>query len=391
LNPITDITGQAGPANGMGSGGAPAGADAASGPSFDDVLAAPDHRRAREPTTPDAAPAGFASGNSPHPGGKQLPSAAAKTDGAKRLSEGAGQSTMSAERSAGMPQPVRGAAPASIPGTDAPQLDTRAVAQAIPARPILPFVASAHLARQDIASRVSDFGLEVGAVREVRGSALEPGEAAALRPFAGRIFPELALAEKLPAFPMELRDSLETTPGRTNPQLQLQGPVSGLGAALAAAYTDAGAARAGHLPAISVAPHDPAFGDQLAGRVTMMVRDGQSEARVQLNPPELGRLDIRIATDGDQARVLIMAQGADTRDAVEQALPRLREMLEQSGLQLSRFDVSNGSSSRHGGAGPFVDSGDGTDVEAEPADQALETEGRDRVAVVPTSLVDFYA
>ncbi|MDZ7784008.1 MAG: flagellar hook-length control protein FliK [Halioglobus sp.] len=309
-----------------------------------------------------------------------------RIDGAERLPEVDGKFAFTGPAA----EPVRGVAPASTPGTDAPQLDTRGVGQAVSARPVLPIVASANVVRQDIASRVPDSGLEAGAVREVRASALEPGESGALRQFAGRVFPELALGEKLPALPVELRDNVETTLGRSNPQVQSQGPVSGLGATLAAAYTDAGAAKAGHLPAINVAPQDPAFGDQLAGRVTMMVRDGQSEARVQLNPPELGRLDIRISTDGDQARIMVMAQGADTRDAIEQALPRLREMLEQSGLQLSRFDVSNGSGSRQGGAGPFAASGDSMDGDGDPAEQAFEAEGRDRVAVAPMSLVDFY-
>jgi flagellar hook-length control protein FliK len=87
------------------------------------------------------------------------------------------------------------------------------------------------------------------------------------------------------------------------------------------------------------APDDPEFAGEMTARMKVLVRDGVREARLQLHPAELGRLQITVNTDGDQARVAFVAETAAARDAIEQSLPRLRELFEQAGLQLAQSDV----------------------------------------------------
>ena len=91
--------------------------------------------------------------------------------------------------------------------------------------------------------------------------------------------------------------------------------------------------------AMQRAPADPEFVDELGARIQLMLRDGLGKAQIQLHPVELGRLQVTISTDGDQARVAFLADAGATRDAIEHSLPRLREMLEQNGLQLAQSDV----------------------------------------------------
>lgn len=87
------------------------------------------------------------------------------------------------------------------------------------------------------------------------------------------------------------------------------------------------------------APSGSEFADELGARMQVMLRDGVRKAHIQLQPAELGRLQVTISTEGDQARVAFLADAGATRDAIEQSLPRLREMLEQNGLQLAQSDV----------------------------------------------------
>ena len=146
-----------------------------------------------------------------------------------------------------------------------------------------------------------------------------------------------------------------------------------LGAALAGAtLTGSGAptaaATTGAQPT-APQPGSPLWADELAGRVQLLVHNGASEARLQLKPAELGSLDIRIATEGDRAVVVFHVQHGAAREAIDAAMPRLREMLEQSGLQLAHAEVSDQSQSRSGdrgaslaaarGLSPAVDEGDG--------------------------------
>lgn len=83
-----------------------------------------------------------------------------------------------------------------------------------------------------------------------------------------------------------------------------------------------------------------AWGDELASRIATIATDGLRSASVRLAPEHLGPLDIRISVQGDEATVSFSASHADTRAALEHALPRLREMLASQGLLLTQADVS---------------------------------------------------
>ena len=91
--------------------------------------------------------------------------------------------------------------------------------------------------------------------------------------------------------------------------------------------------------AMPQAPSESEFVDELGARMQVMLRDGVRKAHIQLQPAELGRLQVTISMEGDQARVAFLADAGATRDAIEQSLPRLREMLEQNGLQLAQSDL----------------------------------------------------
>ena len=76
-------------------------------------------------------------------------------------------------------------------------------------------------------------------------------------------------------------------------------------------------------------------------RVAWLVKEGVPQAEVRLNPPHLGPVEIKIAMNDDQASVTFMAQHQSVRDVIEAALPRLREMLNQSGMQLADASVTD--------------------------------------------------
>jgi flagellar hook-length control protein FliK len=95
---------------------------------------------------------------------------------------------------------------------------------------------------------------------------------------------------------------------------------------------------------LPVAPGQPRFGEEVIQRIQVMVEGGVSQARLRLNPPELGSLEIRIALTEDRATVHFAASHAAARDALEAGLPRLRELLEAAGLALADGQVAGGDS-----------------------------------------------
>jgi len=82
------------------------------------------------------------------------------------------------------------------------------------------------------------------------------------------------------------------------------------------------------------------WSQQLTQQVSYMVRGGVQQAEVRLNPAHLGPMEIKLSINDDQATVNFVTQHAPVRDAVDAALPRLKEMLEQQGLNLAGADVS---------------------------------------------------
>ena len=93
---------------------------------------------------------------------------------------------------------------------------------------------------------------------------------------------------------------------------------------------------------ITVPVQDPRFPDALGERVAWLVREGMQSAELTLHPKELGPIRIDLSIDGEAASIGFSAAQADTRGAIEQALPRLREMLADQGLQLGATLVDAG-------------------------------------------------
>lgn len=88
--------------------------------------------------------------------------------------------------------------------------------------------------------------------------------------------------------------------------------------------------------------HDRRFAESLGNRVQWLAEQGGGEVRLRLAPEGLGPIEIRLQLDGERVDLAMQAMQAETRQALEQALPRLREMLAQNGLQLGQADVGQG-------------------------------------------------
>lgn len=100
------------------------------------------------------------------------------------------------------------------------------------------------------------------------------------------------------------------------------------------AAADAAISRPVHTPVGSAA-----WADEIGSRLTLMAENGKHTASLRLSPEHLGPLEIRIAISDDRASVWFGAAHADTRAAIETALPRLRELLGTQGLSLTDAGV----------------------------------------------------
>lgn len=140
---------------------------------------------------------------------------------------------------------------------------------------------------------------------------------------------------------------------------------------------------------IGIPVQQPGWDNVLADRVTMMANGRLQNAELRLTPAELGPLRIQLEIDDGVANVSFQSQHPVTREALEQAMPRLRELLAENGLSLGQADVRDDSSQQRS-RGALADAraasaagADGGEFDETPASRATQR--------VSDSLVDTFA
>lgn len=94
------------------------------------------------------------------------------------------------------------------------------------------------------------------------------------------------------------------------------------------------------LAVVETATSPEVMASRLADTVLQAARVGGDELRLQLNPPELGRLEVRVVESSEGIRVSLVASTREAGELIQQQLPLLRASLEARALQVDRLDVS---------------------------------------------------
>ena len=122
-----------------------------------------------------------------------------------------------------------------------------------------------------------------------------------------------------------LSDLMSNPLMRTTPHAPLDTPPT-----LAGAATDKLA------PSVGTTAWSQALGE----KIVWMAAGAQQTASLTLNPPNLGPLQIVLHVSNDQATASFFSTQPEVRQALESAFPRLREMMNEAGIQLGQATVS---------------------------------------------------
>lgn len=85
----------------------------------------------------------------------------------------------------------------------------------------------------------------------------------------------------------------------------------------------------------------PGWGEELGQKMVLMVRGNQQSAELQLNPPNLGPLEVRLSLQNDQASLMFVSAHSSVRDAINAALPKLSSMFAESGISMGSVLVGD--------------------------------------------------
>ena len=129
---------------------------------------------------------------------------------------------------------------------------------------------------------------------------------------------------------VKLTDSKASTSSALDPSSSITG-----------AGTNVTSALNSRMQPLTVPVSQPHWAQATGERVLWMVTQKLQTAEIQLDPPELGPLQVKVSVQHDQVSITFVSHSPQVRDALDQHALRLREMFEGQGLDLVDVDVSD--------------------------------------------------
>lgn len=84
---------------------------------------------------------------------------------------------------------------------------------------------------------------------------------------------------------------------------------------------------------------DNRWSQDFGTKIVWLAKTEQQTAQLNINPPQLGPMQITLNLNGDQASALFVSAHAEVRQAIADAMPQLREMLAGAGINLGEANV----------------------------------------------------
>lgn len=125
----------------------------------------------------------------------------------------------------------------------------------------------------------------------------------------------------------------------------------------------------------------PAWAGQIAERSANLASQNIKQAEIQLNPQDMGPINVKISMANEQATVTFSAQNAAVREALDSTLQRLKDSFDEEGLDLVQADVTDQQAS---------DSDDSQTYGGEPQGGPEEAQPEQHAVHVPRSAVDHF-
>ena len=75
-------------------------------------------------------------------------------------------------------------------------------------------------------------------------------------------------------------------------------------------------------------------------RMMLMMKNGVQTADIRLDPAELGQMQVKMSVENDVTSVSFIVQNSQAKELLEKALPQLKEMLAEQGVEMGESSVS---------------------------------------------------
>ncbi|MBA6291791.1 flagellar hook-length control protein FliK [Colwellia sp. MB3u-70] len=133
------------------------------------------------------------------------------------------------------------------------------------------------------------------------------------------------------------------------------------------------------------------FSDAVKDKVMVMINQKIQQVEIQLDPPEMGNIHVRVNLQNEQAAVQFVVQNQQAREALEQNMGKLRDMLAQSGVDVGEANIEQREAKEQNGNG--FDSQSNSGQNAQSAEDNFSENDNAIVNVLKASStgIDYYA
>jgi flagellar hook-length control protein FliK len=134
----------------------------------------------------------------------------------------------------------------------------------------------------------------------------------------------------------------------------------------------------------------PGWSQAMGNQIVWMASQNIKSAEIRLNPAHLGPVEVRLEINEDQINVALSSRHAVVREAMEMTMPKLREMLENDGLNLSDSNISHQSFAEQREQHADNKSAERMSHSFSSREQASLSENSAVQQTVSTSMVDYF-
>jgi flagellar hook-length control protein FliK len=107
---------------------------------------------------------------------------------------------------------------------------------------------------------------------------------------------------------------------------------------------------------VRVLPEIPVRNEaEIVQQTRVLIQNGGGQARIQLHPPQLGELGVKLVVTEHSVQLGFTAERAALAELLARHLPELRQAMDAQGLQIDRFSVDVRHRDGEGGAFPSAD------------------------------------
>ena len=133
------------------------------------------------------------------------------------------------------------------------------------------------------------------------------------------------------------------------------------------------------------------FANAVKDKVMVMINQKIQQVEIQLDPPEMGNIHVKVNLQNEQAAVQFVVQNQQAKDALEQNMNKLREMLAQSGVDVGDANIEQGQASEQNEQGFNQTTNNGTSVESAEDNFGENDSAVLDVVKASSTGVDYYA